>query len=307
MLKTRFALFTIMWLFLCAAQPPAQKVASPTAQAESNASISAFSPPRGYSTDPCYKAEDQNVAAFCAQWKSADAAQSSAEATWWTVYLAGTSIALAFITMAAAIAAAYFAKKAADETKRGADAAHAANRPWLDIDLKLHGVYVNYDAKGYLLQLEVTPLNAGTSPATDVREQVECVFYDHFSKNDDDHPFGSNARDQALRESASAVSFKLREERETGPTVFPERSEPFYIETVVPWDWNDGYPSPVAWLTAGLRYSFPDGTGETIKVFCVRSFGFPEMSDFESMGAAPFATVKIDPVVAVWPRFGYVK
>jgi hypothetical protein len=171
----------------------------------------------------------------------------------------------------------------------------------------LHGVCVNYDGKGYSLQLEVMPLNAGVSPAIDVREHVECVFYDHIPKDDDPDSFGLAARDRTLQKCAEAVAAKLREERDAGPTVFPARDQPFYIETFVPWDFNDGYPTAIAWLIVGLRYSFPEGVGETIKVFSVRSFGFPNHAGFECMGTKAFATVKTDPVVAAWPRYGYVK
>jgi len=307
MLTQKFLIFTIGWLFLCAAQAPEKHASTSPAQAQSASPAPPFAPLPDYSTDPCYKAKDQNVAAFCAQWKAADAAQSSADATWWTVYVGASGLALAIITMAAAIAAAFFAKKAADETRRGADAAHNANRPWLDIDLKLHGVSVNWDGKGYSLQLEVTPLNAGTSPATDVREHVECLLYDRMPADDESNPFAFSGRDRGLQDAASTVSAKLLDQPGTGPTVFPGRDQSFYIETFVPWDWDKGYPSTLAWLVAGLRYSFPEGTGETIKMFCVRSFGFPDNGGFECLGTDRRIAVKINPVVAVWPRYGSVK
>lgn len=307
MLTQKFIIFTISWLFLCAALNPPKQASPLSNPSPSVTPASTFTPPPGYSADPCYDAKDQNVAAFCAQWKAADAAQSSADATWWTVYLGGSGLALAAITMAAAIAAAYFAKMAAKETKRGADAAHNANRPWLDIDLKLHGVAVNFDRKGYCLQLELTPLNAGTSPATDVREHVECLLYDHIPSDDDASHFAFSGRDHGLQRCSAVVSSKLLEPRDAGPTVFPARDQPFYIEKFVPWNWDSGYPSPIAWLIAGLRYSFSDGTGETIKVFCIRSFGFPDSGGFECLGNDVFASVKIDPVVAFWPGYGSVK
>jgi hypothetical protein len=167
-------------------------------------------------------------------------------------------------------------------------------------------VGVNYDGKGYSLQLEVTPLNAGTSPATDVREHVECVFYDHIP-DDEPNSFDLAPREKTLQNRVNAVAVKLREERDAGPTVFPDREQPFYIETFVPWDFEQGYPTAVAWLIVGLRYSFPEGIGETMKVFSVRSFGFPDHSGFECMGNKAFATVETNAVVAAWPRHGYVK
>ena len=306
MITRNFVLIAAGWFLVCGAQFAAGHPNS-SPRPTPGATSTAITPFPGYSIDPCYKSKDRDVADRCAQWKAADAAKSSADATWWTVYLAGLGIGLGTITMAAAIAAAYFAKKAADETKRGANAAHDANRPWLDVDLKLHSVCVNYDGKGYSLQLEVTPLNAGASPASDVREHVECLFYDQIPKDNDPYSLSFTGRDQALQKRAVAVAAKLGEERDAGPTVFPGRDQPFYIETFVPWDFNDGFPTALAWLIVGLRYSFPEGAGETIKVFSVRSFGFPNHGGFECMGTEPFATVKADPAVAVWPRYGYVK
>ena len=306
MVMRNLILIAIGWLLLCGAQFPAEHP-KPSSPPTPSVISTANTPFPGYSTDPCYKSKDRDVADRCAQWKAADAAKSAADATWWTAYIAGLGIGLAIITMAAAIAAACFAKKAADETKRGADAAHAANRPWLDVDLKLHGVCIHYAGKGYSLQLEVTPLNAGASPASDVREHAECLFYDQIPKDDDPNSLSFTGRDLALQQRAAAVAAKLREDRDAGPTVFPARDQPFYVETFVPWNFADGYPATVAWLIVGLRYSFPEGIGETIKVFSVRSFGFPNHGGFECMGTKPFATVKTDPVVAVWPRYGHVK
>lgn len=307
MLKRKLVLVVIGWLSFCANQNPAMRANPSLVPTSSAIPVATFTPLSGYSSDPCYSAKNPDVAAFCAQWKAADAAKSSADASWWTVYFAGLGIALTTITMAAAIAAVYFAKKAAYETKRSADAAHDANRPWLDVELKLHGVGVNYDRKGYSLQLELNPLNAGVSPTIDVREHAQCLFYDHISGDLDLSSFSFAARDQALKNYADAVAAKLREERDAGPTVFPARDQPLYIETFVPWEFSNGYPSGPAWLIVGLRYSFPGGSGETIKVFSIRSFGFPDYSGFERMGTEAFATVKVDPVVKSWPRHGYVK
>lgn len=307
MLTRKFVIVVISWLFLCANQSPAMRANPSSVPTPSAIPVATFTPFSGYSSDPCYKAKNPDVAALCAQWKAADAAKSSADASWWTVYFAGLGVALAAITMAAAIAAAYFAKKAAYETKRSANAAHDANRPWLDVDLKLHGVCVNYDRKGYSLQLEVNPLNAGVSPAIDVREHARCLFYEVIPKDPDQSSFNLDARDQALQKCADSVAAKLHEKRDAGPTVFPARDQPLYIETFVPWNFSNGYPSDFAWLIVGLRYSFPEGSGETIKVFSVRSFGFPEQSGFECIGTEAFATVKADPIVTDWPRHGYVK
>jgi hypothetical protein len=307
MLARKLVILVIGGLLSCADQSAAAQAKAPPVSTPSPVPAATFTPFAGYSADPCYGAKNPDVAASCAQWKAADAAKSSADASWWTVYFAGLGIALAAITMAAAIAAAIFARKAAYQNKRSADAAHDANRPWLDIEIKLHGVSVNFDCKGYSLQLEINPHNAGVSPALDLREHVECLFYDHIPEPPESNPFSFAARDQSLEERAHSVAERLRGQRDAGPTVFPGRDQPLFIETFVPWDFANGYPSAFAWLVVGLRYSFPEGIGETIRVFSIRSFGFADHSGFECMGAEPFATAKIDPVIVDWPRHGSVK
>lgn len=91
----------------------------------------------------CSEGSDDRKSDLCAQWQAADAAESSANATWWTVYLDGIGVALGIVTMGAAIAAAYFAKRAADETQRSAKAAEDAlaqakheARAWLSITVE---------------------------------------------------------------------------------------------------------------------------------------------------------------------------
>ncbi|RVT93443.1 hypothetical protein [Sphingomonas crocodyli] len=305
MLTRKISIIALGWLFLCANENSSTQAGQSSASSARGTSEATFTRFASYSSDPCYSAKTPETAAFCAQWKAADAAKSSADASWWTVYFAGLGIVLGAITMAAAIAAAYFAKKAAYENKRSADAAHEANRPWLDVDIKLHGVSVNYDCKGYCLQLEINPLNSGATPATDVREYVQCIFYDHMYETVGPS-LDLSVRDNALQNCAAAVAEKIRGAGEAGPTVFPARDQPLFSETFVPWDFSSGYPSDIAWLIVGLRYSFPEGSGETIKVFSVRSFGFPDHSGFECMGTKPFATVKVDPAVSCWPRHGHV-
>lgn len=307
MLALRFNIVLICWLFVCAAQQPPED-SKPSLTVKSHAApATTFTSFPGYSSDRCYSVHNRDVAASCAEWKAADAAKSSADATWWTVYIAGVGAALAATTMIAAIAAALFAKRAAFETQRSADAAHAANRPWLDMDLILHGIGVNYDCKGYSLQLEIIPINAGASPAIDVRQCAECLFYDHIPEDLESDTFAFTARDRALQTCADAAAVKLDGNCHAGLTVFPDRQNPLYTEVFVPWNLEDGFPSGIAWIIVGLGYSYPGGSGKTIKVFIVKSFGFLDKNDFESVGRQRFATAKIDPVLKVWPRHGLVK
>ena len=72
---------------------------------------------------PCEEGDNKRSSDLCAQWKAADAAKSAAGAAW-LFGLLGTLIGT--LTLAAACAAAFFAKKAADHTETGANEAKRA-------------------------------------------------------------------------------------------------------------------------------------------------------------------------------------
>ena len=131
----RIAFCATLGLILIAASPP--KDASSEKQDNTqqsianalngiNASLQKMDEPSQHDK-PCAQGEDDRSSDLCAQWKAADASNSSAiwtERTFWLV-LAGTLIGL--LTLGAAIAAAFFAKKAADHTETGANATIAGN------------------------------------------------------------------------------------------------------------------------------------------------------------------------------------
>lgn len=75
---------------------------------------------------PCAKGSDDRTSDLCAQWKAADSADMAATWTKWTGLFTGLSALLGVLTLCAAVAAAMFAKEAAVETRRNADAADAA-------------------------------------------------------------------------------------------------------------------------------------------------------------------------------------
>ncbi|MBA2921079.1 hypothetical protein GON01_09380 [Sphingomonas sp. MAH-20] len=75
---------------------------------------------------PCKPGENNRGSDLCAQWKAADAAADSALWTERTFYLAIIGTLIGGLTLAAAFAAAKFARDAAIETRRGASAAEQA-------------------------------------------------------------------------------------------------------------------------------------------------------------------------------------
>lgn len=83
----------------------------------------------------CEKGDEKRYSDLCAQWRAADAARESAFWTAASFWAAFFGLIVGAVTVSAAVAAALFARDAADHTKRSADAAEAAlateNRAWL--------------------------------------------------------------------------------------------------------------------------------------------------------------------------------
>lgn len=141
---------------------------------------------------PCGEGEDSRESDLCAQWKAADAAKSSARAAWLFGAL-GTLIG--GLTLAAASAAAVFAKKAADHTESGAKAAADAvsetreanrisqeamyqQRPWLKIvEIRIRDIsFLNNPDRPdigdhFSVHISVKVENVGQIPAM----EVQCI------------------------------------------------------------------------------------------------------------------------------------
>lgn len=136
---------------------------------------------------------DDHRSELCAQWVAADAAENSASLAFW-FGLVGSIIGLS--TLAAAVAAALFAKKAADETKRSADEAAKSSRAALDT----HQAYLateraivriqdadfrerSVSHSPYDWELAITVLNYGRSNATISDAHWMVVTGPMFSEN----------------------------------------------------------------------------------------------------------------------------
>ena len=74
----------------------------------------------------CEYGKDDRKSDLCAQWKAADAAYDAALWAWWQLILGGAGLALGAATMAAAIAAAVYAKRAAVATEATVEIARSA-------------------------------------------------------------------------------------------------------------------------------------------------------------------------------------
>lgn len=184
------------WLSLAAAQPqqgarqPQSGTSNDIAAALENVAASLSRDNEASQHDqPCDQGRDNRKSDLCAQWKAADAAESTAKATWTFGYI-GTLIGL--LTLAAAGAAAWYARKAAihteesaREAKRAADAAesqleHAQHtaRPYLSPLSETFTLNENEDGAIILAVFEFR--NTGNTPAQQAlfRSENNIEFYE---------------------------------------------------------------------------------------------------------------------------------
>jgi hypothetical protein len=82
-------------------------------------------------TQPCDPKKPNRNSDLCAQWKAADAAADAAEAAWRQMLIGWIGVVLGGITMAAAVAAAFYARSAAIHSKTGSEAAIAAHNSFI--------------------------------------------------------------------------------------------------------------------------------------------------------------------------------
>lgn len=183
-------------LALMGASPPEDqrgKEQSNTQQPHGQASAPATMPQKP-NPDPlnaaCKVGDDNRSSDLCAQWKAADAAAQGAKAAdrsaLWaqlTGIFTFVGLIVGAVTMGAAIAAAMFAREAAEHTEAGAKAASeavdvsritlaAAQRAWVSIECHIEGTWqsgATHSGPGYFLSIRGQSKNCGNEPAVDLR------------------------------------------------------------------------------------------------------------------------------------------
>lgn len=122
----------------------------------------------------CEKGRDDRSSDLCAQWKAADAASASVVWSERSFYLGVVGAFFGLLTLAAAVAAAMFARKAALEAERGSDAAAASVASTRELGeaqirayLFLKGARYECSRDSITITLEIG--NSGQSPANGVR------------------------------------------------------------------------------------------------------------------------------------------
>lgn len=174
----RYAILALVGLLIGGTQPQkagGAAVEKPAAEQTIKGRLPSALPPviRTISADKpdagCTPEQEDRHSDLCAQWKAADAAEGGAYAAW-IFGILGSTIGSA--TLLAAIMAARYARDAAIETKRSADAADRAllqadtiarqqDRPWMIYDRMNIGVNAANNAYMMMPFWE----NAGSSPA----------------------------------------------------------------------------------------------------------------------------------------------
>jgi hypothetical protein len=191
-------IFVLMMVaFALVGGPPKQATQQPASAAEHQARTPAQPMARAFQQlqeasqhdQPCAYGNDNRASDLCAQWKAADAAQSASAAAWWIGILG--SVIGAF-TLAAAWAAARWAKKAAIHTEESAvEASRAATamqtqneltlasqRPWIKLDARVTKFDLDDEGIDITTCIAIEATNIGKSVALDVR--MDVVFeHDH--------------------------------------------------------------------------------------------------------------------------------
>jgi len=138
--------------------------------------------------NPCDSKEENRNSDLCAQWKAADAARESADWTRRTFYVSIVGGIIAFLTLAAAVAAAVFAKLAADHTAEGAIQAKRSAEAAENTFLKLERPYVfpqdvgtimipfGGPASGNRWRMQFPIINYGKTPAVLTRVTAKFMM-----------------------------------------------------------------------------------------------------------------------------------
>ena len=138
----------------------------------------------------CKAGQDDRSSDLCAQWKAADAAK---DAAWWTFFAAITTVVGVIIggfTLIAAGFAAKYAKKAADHTQSGAQAAlesvtatkeanaiaRQIGRAQVTSYVSVKGVQLYIEKMGLIPHIAFSLVNAGSSPAINPEVKVSIAM-----------------------------------------------------------------------------------------------------------------------------------
>jgi hypothetical protein len=184
------------------------------------AKIRALAPAlRQAKADACAEGQEQHREAannFIENRRAAIAAEASAAYTATQARIEAWGAAIGLLTLVAAVAAAFFAKRAAEHTEAGAEAAHDANRPWLEVEAKAGEVWIGENT--FDCDVSLTIVNRGKSPAINVFPLTTVILF----------PTGTRKTfDKSSPQDALLAMFNKtkRAEKSYGSAIFPGRDE----------------------------------------------------------------------------------
>lgn len=193
--------------------------------------------------------------------------------------------------------------KATVAMNRQNEIAEAAQRPWLDAKIEMVGIAKG--SSGYVLCMKIFVENVGNTPANQLRYDIDGWFFENW----DDEKLGINEENpikKHVRVLAQKIIATLQQKPLDGLTVFPRSTVTVNIEReVYARDHKLKRPGQ-AWLVVGLRYSFGDAQGSTVKAFCVRAFDIPKESGFDFVGDIGDTYTKTKAIITPWESGGHV-
>jgi hypothetical protein len=172
------------------------------------------------------------------------------------------------------------------ETKRGADAAHDANRPWIKLEVATEGL-LTLNKEGAQLELTLKLTNLGNSPALHVnafavihatRGSAPAIIF---------HGARKKAEDALLQRTGSLHDID-------GITVFPSESSNENLTCQIDWSEAPGVTddrSALINLGVGVIYHFGANSGRTVMSYdVVRGFA---LKRFEILDEEQLCTVAL--------------
>lgn len=124
---------------------------------------------------PCEQGEDNRSSDLCAQWKAADAARSSADAAW---LFGALGSLIGALTLAAAAAAAIWARKAANETQTANKQFRSQSRAKIiQRDLSFFMPAEKPVGERWCADVGLDLENVGDTSAHKIKVVVTCYFY----------------------------------------------------------------------------------------------------------------------------------
>lgn len=190
------------------------------------------------------------------------------------------------------------------ETRKANEISRTSQRPWLDANIKLHGI--SKVASGYALRIEVMIENVGSIPANHIRCSVDGFFLsDVISSDPFDFGESRKSTDKAIKDAVSRIYASNDACERDGLTIFPKAKDVVFLEEVINANISDPNYTEVAWLIVGLRYFLGHKEANTIRVFIVRSFGLPNNTGFDTIGMRGETYSDTNAKIEAWERGGY--